>query len=167
MTTQYSAKALEKWGQMTHIIERYGDICNFSGVSSVLLPFLNLKYVGTLAPTAKMIGDIPDFNVLNVPKTQPRHNPDDIYKFVFLLILVKSMFSVTVLILKLQCINSLWPSDAILWYRSGSTLAQVMAWCHQAPGYYLNQWWLINGGFVACIWEQFHKCSRIQSWFNP
>ena len=28
-----------------------------------------------LAPTAKIIGDIPDFNELNVPKTQPRQNP--------------------------------------------------------------------------------------------
>ena len=70
---QCYAKALEKWGQMTHTIEKYGDICNFS----VILPFMILKYVGTLAPTAKIIGDIPDFNVLNVPKTQPWHNPAD------------------------------------------------------------------------------------------
>ena len=56
---------------MTHTIEKYGDIGNFS----VKLPFMNLKYVGTLAPTAKIIGDIPDFNVLNVPKMQPLHNP--------------------------------------------------------------------------------------------
>ena len=61
---------------MTHTIEKYGDIGNFSGVTSVILPFMNLKYVGTLAPTAKIIGDIPDFNVLNVPKTQPLHNPE-------------------------------------------------------------------------------------------
>ena len=74
---QCSAKALEKWGQMTHTIEKYGDIGNFSGVTAVILPFMNLKYVGTLAPSAKIIGDIPDFNVLNVPKTQPRHNPED------------------------------------------------------------------------------------------
>ena len=62
-------------GTVTHTIEKYGDICNFSGVTSVILPFMILKYVGTLAPTAKMIGDIPDFNVLNVPKMQPRHKP--------------------------------------------------------------------------------------------
>ena len=73
---QCSAKALEKWGQMTHITEIYGDIGNFSGVTYVILPFVNFKFVGTWAPTAKMIGDIPDFNVLNVPKTQPRHNPE-------------------------------------------------------------------------------------------
>ena len=64
---QCSAKALEKWGQMTHTIEKYGD-------TFVILPIVNLKFVGTWAPTAKMIGDIPDFNMLNVPKTQP-HNP--------------------------------------------------------------------------------------------
>ena len=72
---QCSAKALEKWGQMTYTIENYGDIGNFSGVNYVILPFINIKFVGTWAPTAKMIGDIPDSNVLNVPKTQPRHNP--------------------------------------------------------------------------------------------
>ena len=70
-----SAKALEKWGQITPTIEKYGDIGNFSGVTYVILPFVILKFVGTWAPTAKMIGDIPDFNVLIVPKTQPRHNP--------------------------------------------------------------------------------------------
>ena len=59
----------------TTCIKNYGDIGNFSGVIYVILPFVNLKFVGTWAPTAKMIGDIPDFNVLIVPKTQPRHNP--------------------------------------------------------------------------------------------
>ena len=49
---QCSAKSLGKWGKMTHTIEKYGDIGNFSGVTSVILPFMNLKYVGTLAPTA-------------------------------------------------------------------------------------------------------------------
>ena len=39
--------------------------------------------------------------------------------------------------------NSLWPSDAIWWYRRGSTLAQVMACCLMAPSHYLNQCWLI------------------------
>ena len=43
---------------MTHTIEKYGDISNFSGVTSAVLPFMNLKYVGTLAPAAKTIGDI-------------------------------------------------------------------------------------------------------------
>ena len=72
---QCSAKALEKWGQMAHTIEKYGDIGNFSVVIYVILPFVNLKFVGTCAPTGKIIGDIPDFNVLNVPKTRPRRNP--------------------------------------------------------------------------------------------
>ena len=40
-------------------------------------------------------------------------------------------------------LNSLWPSDAIWRQRHGSTLAQVMAWCRQAPSHYLNQCWLI------------------------
>ena len=47
---------------------------------------------------------------------------------------------------KFECpfpFNSLWPSDTIWWYRSGSTLAQVMAWCLTAPSHYLNQCWLI------------------------
>ena len=39
---------------------------------------------------------------------------------------------------RLRCVpgnlNSLWPSDAIWWHRSGSTLAQVMAWFLTAPG---------------------------------
>ena len=60
---------------MTHPIEKYGDVGNFSEVTYVMLQFMNLKFVGTWAPTAKMIGDIPDFNVINVPKTQPQHNP--------------------------------------------------------------------------------------------
>ena len=58
-------------------LKKYGDIGNFSGVTSVILPFMNLKYVGILAPTAKIIGDIPYFYVLNVPKTQPWHNTGD------------------------------------------------------------------------------------------
>ena len=40
-------------------------------------------------------------------------------------------------------VNSLWPSDTIWRLRSGSTLAQVMAWCLTAPSHYLNQCWLI------------------------
>ena len=42
-----------------------------------------------------------------------------------------------------QEVNSLWPSDAIWWQRSGSTLAQVMACCLMASSHYLNQCWLI------------------------
>ena len=42
-----------------------------------------------------------------------------------------------------QWINSLGPNDTKWWQRSGSTLAQVMAWCLTAPSHYLNQYWLI------------------------
>ena len=40
-------------------------------------------------------------------------------------------------------INSLWPSDAILWHRSRSTLVQAMACCLRAPSHYLRQYWRI------------------------
>ena len=40
-------------------------------------------------------------------------------------------------------LNSLRPSDTIWWQWTGSTLAQVMAWCLTAPSHYLNQCWLI------------------------
>ena len=39
-------------------------------------------------------------------------------------------------------LNTLWPSDAIWQCRSGSTLAQIMAYCFMAPSHYLNQCWL-------------------------
>ena len=42
----------------------------------------------------------------------------------------------------IQTFNSLWPSHAIWWYRSESTLPQVMAWYRQVPCHYLNQCWL-------------------------
>ena len=42
-----------------------------------------------------------------------------------------------------QWVNSLWPSYAIWWQISWSTLAQVMACCLTAPSHYLNQCWLI------------------------
>ena len=46
-------------------------------------------------------------------------------------------------------INSLWPSVAIWWHRSGTTLAQVMACCLTAPSHYLNQHWLLIIGFCG------------------
>ena len=42
-------------------------------------------------------------------------------------------------------VNSLSSSDALWWYKSRSTLAQVMACCLMAPSHYLNQCWLIVG----------------------
>ena len=41
-----------------------------------------------------------------------------------------------------QSLNSLWPNDVIWRHKYGSTLPQVMAWCHAAPSHYLNQCWL-------------------------
>ena len=41
------------------------------------------------------------------------------------------------------CINSLWPSEAIWWQGSRSTLVHIMACCLKAPSHYLNQCWLI------------------------
>ena len=51
--------------------------------------------------------------------------------------------SILLVIVHQPVLNSLWPSDAIWWHRSGSTLAQVMACCLTAPSHYLNQCWLI------------------------
>ena len=45
-------------------------------------------------------------------------------------------------------LNSLWPSDAIWRQGSGSTLAQVMAWCLTAPSHYMNQCLLIICGVL-------------------
>ena len=41
------------------------------------------------------------------------------------------------------CLNSMWPSDAIWWHRSGSTLTRVTACCLTALCHYLNQCWLL------------------------
>ena len=56
----------------------------------------------------------------------------------------------------------LWPSEAIWWYRTGSTLSQVMAccWWHQAITWTNVD---LSSKMFCCIhftWEQFHKkCS--------
>ena len=44
--------------------------------------------------------------------------------------------------------KSLWPSDAIWWHRSGSTLVQVMACRLTAPSHYWAQYWLIMKGVL-------------------
>ena len=56
---------------------------------------------------------------------------------------VKVWILVTAIQIQKHCFNSLGPSDAIWWQRSGSTLAQVMACCLTATSHYLNQCWLI------------------------
>ena len=57
------------------------------------------------------------------------------------------------------CDIVMWPSDAIWWYKSGSTLARVMAWCRQAvpadgtkplPE---SMWTYHQRCFVAFTWE--------------
>ena len=57
---------------MTHLIGKYGGIGNFSGVSSTAI--IDLRFVGTWADANKIIEDIPEFTVLNVPIFQPQHN---------------------------------------------------------------------------------------------
>ena len=61
--------------------------------------------------------------------------------------------------------NSLWPSDAIWWYRSGSTLAQTMACCPMSPSHFLNQCWFITRGqfwplgiVIACVYGSVCPC---------
>ena len=51
-------------------------------------------------------------------------------------------------------INSVKPDDAIWWHRCGSTLAQIMASCHD-----LNHCALIKGFLWHSSWQEFHKCS--------
>ena len=72
-----------------------------------------------------------------------------------------------------QCVNSSAHGDAIWWQRSGSTLAQVMAWCLTAPSHHLKQCWLLineiswyspGSNFAASIhaavpFNEFEKCA--------
>ena len=48
------------------------------------------------------------------------------------------------------CINSLWPSNTIWWYKS--TLAQVMDCCLTASSHYLNQCWLIISNLLIEVY---------------
>ena len=56
-------------------------------------------------------------------------------------------------------LNSLGPIDIILWHRSESTLAQVMARCLMSPSHYLNQFDLSLVRPVAAT-----KCLKITYW---
>ena len=55
-----------------------------------------------------------------------------------------------------KMLNRLWLGDVIWRHRSRSTLAQVMAWCHQVPRHSLmstyHQVWT-----VAFTWDQFTR----------
>ena len=53
----------------------------------------------------------------------------------------------------LKYLNSLWPSKAILWHRTWSTLVQVMAWCLMAPSHHRNQSWLLISEVLYCQHE--------------
>ena len=60
-------------------------------------------------------------------------------------------------------LNSMWPNDATWQQRSGSTLAQVMAWCLTATSHYLNQCWQISikfprGQWVNWTWWVMKQC---------
>ena len=71
-----------------------------------------------------------------------------------------------------QWVNSLRPSYTIWWHRSGSTLAQVMAWCRQAPSHYLNQCWLIiskvpldsSDGNIIRIYLNYHLKNQLENY---
>ena len=45
--------------------------------------------------------------------------------------------------LSFNSFNFLWPSNTMWWYRSGSTLAKVVACYLKAPCHYLSQCWLL------------------------
>ena len=83
--------------------------------------------------------------------------------------------------------KSLWSSEAIWWWRTGSALTQVMACCLTAPSHYLNQCWhIIKGvlwhssrftgfaqhinsynGFVNKVVNFFHVSKRPMSLMQP
>ena len=46
--------------------------------------------------------------------------------------------------------NTLWPSNAIWWQKSGSTFVHVTACCLMAPSHYLNQYWL---PIIQVVWH--------------
>ena len=46
-----------------------------------------------------------------------------------------------------HCVEWLWLSDDILRHRTGTTLNQVMAYCHTASSHHLDHCWLI----VKCV----------------
>ena len=66
--------------------------------------------------------------------------------------------------LSLECLNSLWPGDAIWPHGTKSTLAQVMACCLTAPSHSLNQCWLnINGVLWYSPYNNFTSSARVIS----
>ena len=59
-----------------------------------------------------------------------------------------TLTKISVAVLRKQGVYTFWPSDAIWWHRSRSTLPQVMACCLTAPSHHLNQYWLIIKGIL-------------------
>ena len=56
--------------------------------------------------------------------------------------------------------NSFWPSDAIWQYRSGSTLAQVIACCLTTPSYYVD----LSSKVLCGSWDNFTKAYELNPW---
>ena len=54
----------------------------------------------------------------------------------------------------------MWPGDAAWWHSSGSTLAQVMAWCRQATSHYLSQCWPSSTSSYGITRPQWVKLNR-------
>ena len=68
------------------------------------------------------------------------------YGFIFSIVSISSEFNESIEMCSSrsnQDLNSLRPRDSIWRWRTGSTLAQVMACCLTAPSHHLNQCWLI------------------------
>ena len=61
----------------------------------------------------------------------------------------------------MMMVNSLWPGDAIWWYRSRSTLTQVMAWCLATPSHYMNKWCSMI--FTWCSFTE--NACNIYTWY--
>ena len=57
---------------MTHHIAKYGDIDNWGQFYYITI--IDLKCCGDMGRSKQIIGEIPDFTVLNVHLVQPRHN---------------------------------------------------------------------------------------------
>ena len=64
-----------------------------------------------------------------------------------------------------QGLNSLWPSDTIWRHVSGSTLAQIMAWCLAAPNHYLNHCSLFINGVLRHSGQEVNLWNEIQIHF--
>ena len=66
--------------------------------------------------------------------------------------------SIRIISMRMRVINCDVSSGTIWWSRSGSTLAQVMAWCLMAPSHCLNQYWHYHQWSpVTITWGQFHS----------